>query len=124
MKTFLKTATIAMLMTAPAAAPALAEGWTIKDLLEVPGDRENCMARARNTIASYLFDHGGGNTSTASWTTYGYDLRPGAQDVVIMCPVVNGGVVNAFLTVHSEGSDDERNFTADEIESIWKNGGK
>ncbi|WP_300517001.1 hypothetical protein [Aliiroseovarius sp.] len=119
MKTFLKSTTIAMLIAAPATAPALAEGWSVYDLGEVPGDRENCMRRARNTIASYMFDHGGGETAVASWTTYGYDLRPGDQDAVIMCPVVNGNVVNAFLTVHGSTTEDERIFSADEIERIW-----
>lgn len=121
MKTFLKTATIALMMAAPAATPTLAEGWSVYDLGEVPGARENCMKRARNAIASYMFDHGGGETAVASWTTYGYDLRPGDQDAVIMCPVVNGNVVNAFLTVHGDTTEDERIFTADEIERIWNN---
>lgn len=123
MKTILKTAVLSLLLAAPA-APGMAEGWSVYDLGEVPGDRENCMKRARNTIASYMFDHGGGETAVASWTTYGYDLRPGDQDAVIMCPYVNGNVVNAFLTVHGEASEDDRIFTADEIERIWNNGGK
>ena len=123
MKTLLKVAGLATLLASPA-VQAMAEGWTIKDLLAVSGDREKCMNRARSTVASYLFEYGGGNTSTASWTIYGYDLQPGAQDVVIMCPVVSGGVVNAFLVVHSEASDGDRNFTADEIERIWQSGGK
>ncbi len=119
MKTILKTASIAMMLAAPAAAPAFAEGWSVYDLEDVPGERENCMKHARNTIASYMFDHGGGETAVASWTTYGYDLRPGDQDAVIMCPVVNGGVVDAYLVVHGSTDEDERIFAADEIEKIW-----
>ena len=119
MKTFLKTASIAVMLAAPAAAPAFAEGWSVYDLEDVPGERENCMQVARNTIASYMFDHGGGETAVASWTTYGYDLRPGDQDAVIMCPVVNGNVVDAYLVVHGDTTEDERIFTADEIERIW-----
>ncbi len=127
MKTSLKTALSACLLALPVsvtANSANAEGWSIYDLEEVAGPRENCMKRARNTISGYMFDNGGGETDTGSWTSYAYDLEPGDQDVVIMCPVVNGGVVNAFLVVHGATSEDERIFTANEIERIWKEGGR
>ncbi len=126
MKSTLKTALSVGLLALPisvAASSASAEGWSIYDLEEVAGPRENCMQRARNTLSGYMFDNGGGETDSASWTNYAYDLEPGDQDVVIMCPVVNGGVVNAFLVVHGAASEDERIFTADEIERIWKEGG-
>lgn len=98
---------------------ALAEGWSVYDLGPTSG-RDACMNRARSTISRYIFRHGGGNTSEASWTVYGYDLTPGDQDAVIMCPQVSGGGIDAFLVVHGETREDERIFTADEIERLWK----
>ncbi len=72
MKSTLKTALSVCLLSLPvsvAAKSASAEGWSIYDLEEVAGPRENCMKRARNTLSSYLFDNGGGETDSASWKT-------------------------------------------------------
>lgn len=97
---------------------ASAEDWTFKDLGEL-SKRSTCMIRAEQAIKRYKNVYGGGSTASESWTVYGYDLEPGDQDVVIMCPIVNGDVVNAFLTVHGESSEDNREFTADTIERYW-----
>ncbi|MCP5036879.1 MAG: hypothetical protein GY945_04680 [Rhodobacteraceae bacterium] len=100
------------------ASQGLAEGWSVYDLGEM-ADRETCKSKARNVINSYIFKYGGGNTSEASWSVYGYDLEPGDQDAVIMCPWVPGGGVMAILNVHGETSDEQRIFTADTIDLFW-----
>ena len=41
------------------------------------------------------------------------------QDVTIMCPWVSDTVVNAFLVVHGETTDEERIFTAEQLERYW-----
>ena len=118
MKTFMKSAALAALVILPAMG-AQAAGWYIADLGEVPGERDACMALARNTLMTYMFDNGMAETSTGSWTTYAYGLEPGGHDVVITCPIVNGGVVNGFMSLHSDSTNENRDFTGEEIERIW-----
>ena len=38
-----------------------------------------------------------------------------------MCPVVNGGVINAFMVVHGETTDDDRIYTADTLARLFEN---
>jgi hypothetical protein len=100
------------------ATPAAAEGWSIFKL-GTYDTVEACMQQARDVISRYMFEHGGGETGTDSWSVYGYDLEPGAQDVVIMCPVGASELVNAILVVQSESESDERSQVADELARIW-----
>jgi len=81
-------------------------------------DRETCMSKAEYVPFRYKNSNGGGKVSRANWVVYGWDLRPGDQDVVIMCPIVNG-VLDAFLVVHSEGTESNRDFTVNEIKWMW-----
>lgn len=83
-------------------------------------DRDTCMSRAENVLYQYRNDHGGGKVFRASWVVYGWDLRPGDQDVVIMCPIVNN-VVDAFLVVHSEAAESNRDFTTQQVKWYWDN---
>jgi hypothetical protein len=80
------------------------------------------MQKAREVISRYMFDVGGAETGSDSWSVYGYDLEPGAQDAVIMCPVGVSEMVNALLVVHSESEADLRIQVAEELVRIWDEG--
>ena len=98
------------------AAPVMAEGWSVYDLGGTNTKKE-CLSRAKTAISSYIFNYGGGHTAAAIWTVYGYDLTPGDQDAVILCDGDSG--TSASLVVHGETTEDERIFTADQIEIYW-----
>ena len=111
----------AILAAALLPGAAWAEGFTIYDL-GVTRDRETCLYRAERALDRYSGEHGLYEIQPTEWIVFAYDLRPGDQDVVIMCPVVGGDggrVINAFLNVHGETTPDEREFTAQEIERYW-----
>lgn len=101
-----------------AAGPASAEGWSIFKL-ESLDSVEACMAKARTVISRYMFDIGGAETGADSWSVYGYDLEPGAQDAVIICPEGPDGVVDALLVVQSESESAEREQAAEGLSDIW-----
>lgn len=109
------------LMTAAAfcgaAGGASAEGWTIADLGETV-NRDNCLIRAEQMMYRYIRNYGGGNVYVESWTVYGYDLGPGDNDAVIMCPYVRG-TLNAFVVVHGETSTENRQFVSDTMQRYW-----
>ena len=99
---------IAVALTALVAVPASAGLFRVGDLGEMPS-RRACMAVAKNVLESYLDEYGGGSVfsdteNPESWEVYGWRLRPGDNDIVITCPVVNSQV-NAFFTLYN-GSDD------------------
>ena len=94
-----------------------AEGWTISDLGTV-STREECMSRARSVTERYSRQYGGGYSATESWTQYLYDLRPGENHVVIMCPIVNGGF-NGFLVTHGVSTESDRQLVHDRLEMFW-----
>lgn len=101
-----------------AAAPASAEGWSIFKLDSLD-TADACMSKARQTISHYMFDIGGGETGADSWSVYGYDLEPGQQDAVIICPEGPDGMVDALLVVQSESETDEREQVAQGLADIW-----
>ncbi|OIP86712.1 MAG: hypothetical protein AUK37_02750 [Rhodobacterales bacterium CG2_30_65_12] len=113
-------AALAALALAPAvfAAPVAAEGWAIFKLDSVD-DLAACMSRARRTVSSYIFDHGGSQTGADSWSVYGYDLEPGQQDVVIVCFEAAGGAIDALLVVQSESESEPREQVAEALLRIW-----
>ncbi len=108
------------LSVAVAIIPAfgIAEGYTNMDLGQF-SDRETCMARAQNAMDRYINSHGGFEYQSTEWVVYGWDFTPGDQDVTIMCPWVSDTVVNAFLVVHGETTDEERIFTAETLETFF-----
>lgn len=109
-----------ILAAAAAAIPALAsaEGYTNIDLGQF-SDRETCMARALSAMERYINQHGGFEYQSTEWVVYGWDFTPGDQDVTIMCPWVTDTIVNAFLVVHGETTDEERIFTAETLERMF-----
>lgn len=113
----MRSIALALTLSAVAAAPALAEGWTLQTLGTMPSV-EACMDKARIAVNRYIFDNGGGETAADSWSVYGFDLEPEAVDAVIMCPTGGGDYINAILVLHSEGTD--RSIVADRIKSIWE----
>ena len=99
------------------ALPAMAEGWSITHL-ETMTNSGACMEQGRSVINRYMFAHGGGSTGADTWSLYGYDLEPGLQDVVIMCPS-SGGQVFAILVVQSESDSDDRGWAAQTLVDYW-----
>ena len=80
----------------------------VGDLGEMPS-RQICMTVAKNVLESYLDEYGGGSVvgdaeNPESWEVYGWRLRPGDNDIVITCPVVNSQV-NAFFTLYAVSDD-------------------
>ncbi|MDD2867027.1 hypothetical protein [Neomegalonema sp.] len=111
------------LLTASLIPPAAAEGWVVMDLGET-ATREVCMSRAESVLNGYISSFGGHSVEKDSWTVYGYDLKPGDNDVLVMCPVVNGGKFNAFLTVYGAFEDSQEDFTdtiAERLKEQWDN---
>lgn len=100
------------------ALPAMAEGWSITKLETMSNDTV-CMNKARAVISQYMFDYPGGDTGADSWSVYGYDLQPGDQDVVIMCPMGGGDYVNAMLVIQSESEDNARTQVAGALVDYW-----
>lgn len=100
------------------AAPVAAEGWAISKLGTLD-NVDDCMQKARKVISRYMFEHGGDETGADSWSVYGYNLDPGAQDVVIICPVGASEMVNALLVVQSESNADDRQQVSDELAKLW-----
>jgi len=97
---------------------ASAQGWTISDLGGMP-TREACMRLAEDVVHRYRRVFGGGFISTASWTQYMYDVEPGVNHVVVMCPIVNG-VFNAFLVTHGASGEENRQLVHDRLERYWE----
>ena len=108
------------LALALAAGAARAEGFTVIDLGGAR-DRESCMYRAERMLGRYEAERGLYEVSVSDWVVFAYDLRPGDQDVTVICPIVGPGegVVNAFLNVHGETTNEEREATADALEAYW-----
>lgn len=116
MKRFGALATVGLIATG---GQATAESFDTIEL-GITYNRAECMNWAENVLYRYKANYGAGKISRSSWVVYGWDLRPGDQDVVIMCPVV-AGTVDAFLVVHSESTQDNRMFTTGNIEYFWNN---
>ena len=107
----------AALMALIPAAPAFAEGFSVRDLLEVR-DRPECLRRAELAMSAHAKGFGG-EVVVTEWIVYGWDFGPGDNDISLMCPVVNGGVINAFMVIHGEDTEENRTFVADEIERLF-----
>ena len=116
---FIGTAIAALL-----SGSALAEAIKVGDL-GAAASRKTCMATAEAVLNAYVNQYGGhaanGDPSEPEgWSYYGWDLRPGNIDAVIICPVV-GNQVNAFFTLHSAGDNDAGNASvaAERIRELW-----
>jgi hypothetical protein len=109
------------LTLALASGPAAAEGWSIFKLDRFD-DIESCKMKAREVISRYMFDNGGSETGADSWSVYGYDLEPGAQDVVIICPLGPDDKVDALLVVQSESESEDRVQVAEALVRLWEEG--
>jgi hypothetical protein len=102
---------------------AAAGNFKVGDLGEMPS-RRICMSIASEVVESYIEKYGGlstsGNTEDAdSWEYYGWNLRPGDIDIVILCTVV-ASQVNAFYIMHSDSDDaDNADIAADRIRRLW-----
>jgi len=115
---------LACLLVALSATQAAAEAMKVGDLGPVPS-RQTCLSTARTALERYLDAHGGlsvtGETDTPeNWSIYGWGLRPGNNDVVILCPMV-AGESHAFYAIHSDGPQAVENAdtTARRIRALW-----
>ncbi len=115
---------VAAVVTASLAGPASAGLFRVGDLGEMPS-RQICMAAAAKVLASYLDEHGGGSVfvdteNPASWDVYGWNLRPGDNDIVITCPVVNSQV-NAFYTLYTTSVNGaaDADIVIERVRELW-----
>jgi len=113
----------AVLAALPVAATA--ETFKVGDLGGVPS-RRDCLAAAGEVLQKYIDEYGGGETTEDpagpdAWAYYAWDLRPGENDVVIMCPAI-ADRVNAFYTIHSTGADSAANASAvaERLRELWQ----
>ena len=104
---------LAAALAVPMTAPAVhAEGFSVRDLLET-SDRAECLRRGERAVQGVAKN--GGEVDVTEWIIYGWDVGSGSNDLTLMCPIVAGGVVNGFLVVYGDGSEEDRSFVADEI---------
>ncbi len=115
---------IAAALMAAFANPASAGLFRVGDLGELPS-RQICMTVAKNVLESYLDEYGGGSVvgdteNPESWEVYGWRLRPGDNDIVITCPVVNSRV-NAFFTLHTASDDAsaDADMVLERVRELW-----
>jgi hypothetical protein len=115
---------IAAALMAFFAGPASAGLLQVRDLGEMPS-RQVCMTAAKNMLESYLDKYGGGSVfgdteNLESWVVYGLRLRPGDNDIVISCPVVNSQV-NAFISLYSrsENARADADIVIARVRELW-----
>ena len=119
MKRLLFSAALAAIISSTAAA----ETFKVGDLGEMPS-RRVCMSIASEVLETYIKEYGGLSTSgniedVDSWSFYGWDLRPGDIDIVIICPVV-ASQVNAFYTMYSSSDEaEDADIAAARIRRLW-----
>ena len=114
-----KTIFAAMLAAAGLSGAALAEGYSISNLGYI-SSRDSCKLKAELALRRYIQTDGGGDITISDWTVYGWDLTPGDQDAVFMCPSLDSGGYQAILTVHGETTPEERIYTKDQLKLYWK----
>ena len=115
---------IAAALMAYFAGPASAGMFRVGDLGEMPS-RQACMTVAAKVLESYLDEYGGASVTAdtenpESWEVYGWHLRPGDNEIVITCPVVNGQV-NAFLTLYTASADGtaDADIVIERVRELW-----
>ena len=115
---------VAAALMAIFAGPASAGLFRVGDLGEMPS-RQACMATAKEVLESYLDEYGGESVfgdpeNPESWEVYGWRLRPGDNDIVITCPVVNSQV-NAFFTLYAGGDADstDADMVIERVRELW-----
>ncbi len=115
---------IAAALMAFIAGPASAGLLRVGDLGEMPS-RRICMATAAEVLETYIKEYGGLSTSgdtinPESWVVYGLRLRPGDNDIVISCPVVNSQV-NAFFSLYarSENANADADIVIERVRELW-----
>ncbi|MHA1527978.1 MAG: hypothetical protein ACTSVG_03085 [Alphaproteobacteria bacterium] len=115
---------VAAALMAIFAGPASAGLFRVGDLGEMPS-RQACMTTAAEVLESYISEYGGlsttgGAENPESWEVYGWRLRPGDNDIVITCPVVNRQV-NAFFTLYSASEADikDADLVIERVRELW-----
>jgi len=121
MKQAIHTAFAAALVALISTSQAAAEGYSTVDL-GLQDTKPACMAKAERVMQRYKDTLGAHSVSTGTWTTFGWDLEPGDQDVVIMCtaPTSNANERRrAIMVVHGSGTESERYATRDVLKGYW-----
>lgn len=114
-----KTVIAALVAAIGLSGAASAEGYSISNLGYMTS-RDTCKLKAELALRRYLEADGGGEITVSEWTIYGWDLRPGDQDAVFMCPSLDAGGYQAILAVHGETTQDERIYTKDTLKRYWR----
>lgn len=112
---------LAALLGGPAAAEAMRVG-----NLGIVASRAICVETAARVLTAYIDAYGGFATSgdpedPQAWAIYGWGLRPGSNDVVIICPTVVGQT-SAFYTIHASGEAAAENAdtVAEQLRQLWE----
>lgn len=113
-----RTIITAMLAAAAISGTALAEGYSISNL-GFMSSRDTCKLKAELALRRYVQTDGGGDITISDWTVYGWDFRPGDQDVVFMCPSLDSGGYQAILAVYGSTTQEERIYTKDQLKVYW-----
>ncbi len=115
---------VAAALIASFAGPASAGLFRVGDLGEMPS-RQACMTTAAEVLETYIREYGGLSTTgdadnPDAWEVYGWRLRPGDNDIVITCPVVNSQV-NAFFTLHAASDDGsaDADMVIERVRELW-----
>ena len=113
---------VTALWTAPGATAE--EAMRVGDLGLV-SSQATCLETAEKVLSAYIAEFGGLATSgdpadPQEWAIYGWGLRPGTNDVVIICPTVMGNT-NAFYSVHSAGEAPaaDADTVAERLRELW-----
>jgi hypothetical protein len=115
---------VAAALMAIFAGPASPGMFRVGDLGEMPS-RRACMTAAIEVLEAYIREYGGLSTSgdvdnPESWQVYGWRLRPGNNDIVITCPVVNGQDY-AFFTLYAISDEGSANadMVIERVRNLW-----
>ena len=80
------------------------------------------MARASAVMQQYDGALGADAVEPGNWSVYGWGLKPGNQDVVILCSAsttTGNDFRRAVLVVYGNAGDAELNATRDVIKGYW-----
>ena len=112
---------LAALCVALAPVTVSAAGISTSDLGVVDG-KDACMARATSVMQQYNGALGADAVEPGNWLVYGFGLKPGNQDAVIMCSAsttAGNDFRRAVLVVYGNAGDAELNATRDVIKGYW-----
>lgn len=108
----------ALLMLAGAGTAQAQEGWSITNLGTTP-TRDDCMRKTETAFARYSDAAGeAAGYDEQEWAHYAYEIEPGVNHAVIICPTIEG-MINGILIVFGTTGDDDRRAAHAALEEHW-----